>query len=407
MEKGENRPIPVLVDAIRTPLGKYGGNLSGVRSDDLLAILLQAMKERHPNLDIGIIDDIIIGCANQAGEDARNVARMAAIAAGYPFEVPAQTLNRLCGSSMQAVISAATLIQSGWGKIFLAGGVESMSRAPLVMAKSEKAFPFGSLTLYDTSLGWRFPNPKIEERIRPLTMGETAEELFTKFQISRKDQDRYAFQSHQRAIRARKDERFSHEVIPVHVQTKRETRIVTEDEGPREDTTLEQLAQLPSAFKKDGTVTAGNSCPMSDGAAVTLMMPEELARSVKFHSWFRLKSAAVTALHPDVMGLGPIESTRLALKRANLSLDEIGLIEINEAFAVQVLACVRELGMDENKVNVNGGAIALGHPLGCSGARIIGTLIHEMRRRNLKYGLASMCIGLGQGIATVWEKIDS
>ncbi|KAB2880829.1 thiolase family protein [bacterium] len=395
----------VLVDAIRTPMAKYGGALSTVRPDDMVAELLKSIMERNPKVDVNTIADIIIGCANQAGEDSRNVARMAAIIAGLPFEIPGQTVNRLCGSSMQAIITAVTTIQSGWGDVFLAGGVESMSRGPYVMPKPDKAFPFGSLPTYDTSLGWRFPNPKIEARVRPLNMGETAEEIYAKYKIPREEQDRYAVQSHRRAIAAWKNGVFSDYVIPVPIQTKGGVTMVDRDEGPRADSSLESLSKLRPAFRKDGTVTAGNSCPMSDGASMTLLMSENKAHELGYTSWFRLRSAAVSGLHPDIMGLGPVEATRKALALSNLSLKDLGLIEINEAFAVQALACIRELEFDETRVNVNGGAIALGHPLGCSGARIVGTLAHEMRKRDIRFGLAAMCIGVGQGIATVWEKV--
>lgn len=280
-----------------------------------------------------------------------------------------------------------------------------MSRGPYVMPKPDKAFPFGSLPTYDTSLGWRFPNPKIEARVRPLNMGETAEEIYAKYKIPREEQDRYAVQSHRRAIAAWKNGVFSDYVIPVPIQTKGGVTMVDRDEGPRADSSLESLSKLRPAFRKDGTVTAGNSCPMSDGASMTLVMSENKAHELGYTSWFRLRSAAVSGLHPDIMGLGPVEATRKALALSNLSLKDLGLIEINEAFAVQALACIRELEFDETRVNVNGGAIALGHPLGCSGARIVGTLAHEMRKRDIRFGLAAMCIGVGQGIATVWEKV--
>lgn len=395
----------VIVDAIRTPMGKYGGVLSSVRPDDLLANLLKTIMERNPKVDVNAITDIIAGCANQAGEDSRNVARMAAIIAGFPFEITGQTVNRLCGSSMQAVMTAATTIQSGWAEFILAGGVESMSRGPIAMPKPDKAFPFGSIPTYDTSLGWRFPNPKIEARVRPLSMGETAEEIYAKHKVPREEQDRYAAQSHQRAIAAWKDGKCSDFVIPVPVPVKGGTNMIDRDESPRADTTVETLSKLRPAFKKDGTVTAGNSCPMSDGASMTLMMSESKARDLGYSSWFKIRSAAVSGIHPDVMGLGPVEASRKAIALSGLAWKDIGLIEINEAFAVQALACIRELELDEARVNVNGGAIALGHPLGCSGARIIGTLAHEMRRRDIQFGLATMCIGVGQGIATVWEKV--
>jgi acetyl-CoA acyltransferase len=363
------------------------------------------MMERNPKVDVNTISDIIVGCANQSGEDGRNVARMAAIVAGFPFEIPGQTVNRLCGSSMQAVITAFDAIQSGWSEIILAGGVESMSRGAIAMPKPDKAFPFGSIPTYDTSLGWRFPNPKIEARIRLLNMGETAEEICAKFKISREEQDRYAVSSHKRAVEAWNSGAFSEYVIPVPVPAKGGTTNIDRDEGPRADTSIETLNKLRPAFRKEGTVTAGNSCPMSDGASLTLIMPEKKAREFGYTSLFRLRGVGVSGIHPDVMGLGPVEASRKALANAQLGWNDIGLIELNEAFAVQVLGCLQELGLSEERVNVNGGAIALGHPLGCSGARIIGALTHEMQRRNVQFGLATMCIGVGQGIATVWEKV--
>jgi acetyl-CoA acyltransferase len=387
-------------------MGRYGGALSGVRADDLMAILLKAMMVRNPKVDVNTISDIIIGCANQSGEDGRNVARMAAIVAGFPFEIPGQTVNRLCGSSMQAVITAFDAIQSGWSEIILAGGVESMSRGAISMPKPDKAFPFGSIPTYDTSLGWRFPNPKIEARIRLLNMGETAEEICAKFKIPREEQDRYAVSSHKRAVEAWNSGAFSEYVIPVPVSAKGGTTNIDRDEGPRADTSMETLSKLRPAFRKDGTVTAGNSCPMSDGASLTLIMPEKKARELGYTFLFRVRGVGVSGIHPDVMGLGPVEASRKALANAQLGWNDIGLIELNEAFAVQVLGCLQELGLGEERVNVNGGAIALGHPLGCSGARIIGALTHEMQRRKVQFGLATMCIGVGQGIATVWERVE-
>lgn len=395
----------VLVDSIRTPLGKYGGSLSSVRPDDLLALLLKAMVEKH-RLDAGGVEDFIAGCANQAGEDSRNVARMAWIAAGLPFDVPAQTVNRLCGSSMQAVINAALSIETGNGELFLAGGVESMSRGPWVIPKSERAFPFGNLKGYDSSLGWRFPNPAIHERVQPLSMGETAEAIFGKYRIPRDAQDAFALGSHRKAVAAWEEGLFAEEVVPVNVRGRKGVmQEIDHDEGPRADSSIEALSKLRPAFKKDGVVTAGNSCPMSDGAALCLLMTEEKARSAGHESRFRLAGHGLSGIHPDLMGLGPVEASRKALKRAGLKLSDIDVVEINEAFAVQVLACARELDLDPERVNANGGAIALGHPLGCSGARIIGTMMHQMKQQESRYGLATMCIGLGQGIATVWERI--
>jgi acetyl-CoA acetyltransferase family protein len=395
--------MAVVVDALRTPIGKLGGTLASVRPDDLLGHVVRAMAERHA---LESVDDVIAGCANQSGEDGRNVARMAVILAGLPLTVPAQTVNRLCGSSMQAIIAAAHALDGGCGDVILAGGVESMSRGAYAFAKAEKPFAFGNLKVYDTTLGWRFHNPKIHERVRPLSMGETAEEIFQTIPVSREEQDAFAFDSHQKALAAWKTGKFANEVVPVILPDKKGDRRIDRDEGPREDTTLEKLASLKPAFRSNGTVTAGNSCPLNDGASMTLMMTESEAERRGFKTGFRLKASGVTALHPDVMGLGPVEATRLALRRAGLSIDDLGLVELNEAFAIQALACMRELGLHADRVNVNGGAIAIGHPLGCSGARLVGTLVHEMRRRNVRYGLATMCIGVGQGIATIWEKVD-
>ncbi len=394
----------VVVDAIRTPFGKYGGVLSSVRPDDLMAHLLKILYGRH-RLQDHVVDDVVVGCTIQAGEDSRNVARMAVILAGMPFEVPAQTVNRLCGSSMQAIIAAAAAIEAGLGRIILAGGVESMSRGPWVFSKSERGFPFGNFTVYDSSLGWRFPNKRIESRIRPLSMGETAEEIFDRTGVSRMEQDEFALRSHQKAVAAWKDGVLGPEVVPVSVDTRQGSTVVEKDECPREDTSLEALAELKPAFRKDGSVTAGNSCPLNDGAALTLMMDEDEARRQGFTEYFRFRACAITGLHPDIMGLGPVEAAAQALQRAGLAMRDIDLVEINEAFAIQVLACARALQVPDDKLNVNGGAIAIGHPLGASGARIVGTLLREMRRREARYGLAAMCIGLGQGICTIWERV--
>ncbi len=398
---------PVIVDAIRTPLGKYGGVLSRVRPDDMMAHLLKAIVERN-NVRVTDIEDVIVGCANQAGEDSRNIARMAALIAGFPYEIPGQTINRLCGSSMQAVINACLEIQTGNGDLFLAGGAESMSRGPYVMAKAEQPYPFGSLTVYDSTIGWRFNNPKLMERIRPLSMGDTAEVLFESHQIPREEQDRYAVQSHHKAAKSYRDGKFKNEIIPITTFSKKSEAILTDrDEGPREDASLEKLSQLKPAFKKNGVITAGNSCPLSDGAALTLIMSEQKAQACGFKSYFKLIAHAVTGVHPDLMGMGPVRATQKALIRAGLTVNDLDLVEINEAFAVQVLACLRELKITESKVNQNGGAIALGHPLGCSGARIITTLIHEMKRSGGRIGLATMCVGLGQGIAVIVEQVNN
>ncbi len=394
----------VLIDAIRTPIGKIGGLLASVRPDDMMGHLLDTMAGHHDWLTTRC-DDILIGCANQAGEDGRNIARMAILNSRLPFEIPGQTINRLCGSSMQAVASAVMTIESGYAQTLLAGGVESMSRAPYAVAKSEKAFPNGPMTMFDTALGWRFINPHITQRVRPLSMGETAEEIFLQFGIGRDAQDEFAVNSHRKAIVAHNLGKWRDEIVPLIVKQGKNEITVETDECPRENASLESLAKLKPAFCKDGTVTAGNSCPMNDGASLLLITSADVARETGHREGFILRGYAVTGIHPDVMGLGPVEATRRALQHAQLSLNEIDLIEINEAFAIQVLACMQSLGLDHTRVNVNGGAIALGHPLGCSGARIIGTLTCEMKRRHVRYGLATMCIGLGQGIATIWERV--
>ncbi|MHA2609952.1 MAG: thiolase family protein [bacterium JZ-2024 1] len=395
----------VIVDGVRTPMGKHGGSLSLVRPDDLSALVIREIV-RRTGIEPKDVEDVIFGCANQAGEDNRNVARMALLLADFPPEVPGQTVNRLCGSSLQAIITACQAIQTGNGEVYIAGGVESMSRAPFVFAKPEKPFPWGNITVYDSTLGWRFVNPRMTQKYRPLSMGETAECLNEQFRIPREEQDVFALRSHQRAVQAWKSGIFSEEVVPVEVPQKKGPPIrVEKDEGPREDTSLEKLSQLPPVFKENGTITAGNSSPLSDGAAAVLIMEEERAKKMGFKPYFRLVASAVAGVHPDYMGLGPVPATRKALQRANLSLTDIDLVEINEAFAVQVLACCRELNLPLEKINPNGGAIALGHPLGCSGARIVTTLIHEMRRKNYRFGLTTMCIGVGQGIAAIWEKV--
>ncbi|MFN4182048.1 MAG: thiolase family protein [bacterium] len=395
----------VIVDGVRTPMGKHGGSLARVRPDDLSALVIQEII-RRTGVEPKEVEDVIFGCANQAGEDNRNVARMALLLADFPPEVPGQTVNRLCGSSLQAIITACQAIQTGNGEVYIAGGVESMSRAPFVFAKPEIPFPWGHITVYDSTIGWRFVNPKMTQKYRPLSMGETAECLNEKYRISREEQDLFALRSHQRAVQAWKSGIFAEEVVPVEVEQKKGPPIrVEKDEGPREDTSLEKLARLPPVFKENGTITAGNSSPLSDGASAVLIMEEARAKEMGFKPYFRLVASAVAGVHPDFMGLGPVPATRKALQRANLTLSDIDIVEINEAFAAQVLACCRELEMPLEKINPNGGAIALGHPLGCSGARIVTTLIHEMRRKDYRYGLTTMCIGVGQGIAAIWEKV--
>ncbi len=404
-------PTPVIVDAIRTPIGNLGGILAAVRPDDLAALVIRAIVERN-HLDPAQIEEVYFGCANQAGEDNRNIARMAGLLAGLPVEVAGVTFNRLCASGLTAVNMAARAIRVGEGEIFIAGGVESMSRAPYSIPKAEKAFPFGNLTAWDTALGWRYPNPRMVEMYGIESMGETAENIAEMTGITREEQDRFALRSHQRAIAAIDSGRFAEEIIPVPVpQPKGEPVLATTDERPRRDTTLEALARLKPAFRPGGTVTAGNSSGLNDGAAALLIMSEERARALGLRPLARILASAAAGVVPRLMGLGPVPATRKVLERAGVALNQIGLIEINEAFAVQTLAVIRELGLNEEIVNVNGGAIALGHPLGCSGARILTTLVHEMRRRASEmprpfYGLATLCVGVGQGEATLVEWVD-
>jgi 3-oxoadipyl-CoA thiolase len=395
----------VVVAAYRTPIGRYAGSLKDTRPDDLAAHVLRETVART-NLDPALVEDVILGCTNQAGEDNRNVARMAALLAELPIEVAGQTVNRLCGSGLQAVNLAAQAIWSGQGEVFLAGGTESMTRAPLVMAKPDAAFPRGDVNMHDTTIGWRFVNPRLAELHHPFSMGETAENVAERYGISRQDQDAFALRSQQSATRAIAEGRFKDEIVPVAIPQKRgEPLSFDTDEHPRGDTTLEKLGSLKPAFRKDGTVTAGNSSGINDGAAALLVMSATRARDLGYRPMARIVATAVAGVEPSCMGLGPIPATRKALARAGVDAQQIDLVELNEAFAVQSLACVRELGLNEARVNVNGGAIALGHPLGCSGARIMTTLLHEMRRRDSRYGLATMCIGVGQGIATVVESV--
>ena len=390
----------VILDAVRSPIGRLGGVLSGIRPDDLAAHLIKALCERN-SLDPGEICDVYLGCANQAGEDNRNIARMAVLLAGLPFEIPACTVNRLCGSGLEAVNLAAKCILAGEGDLYLAGGVESMSRAPWVIGKPGVPFQHGNITAYDTSLGWRFPNPGIEKRIPLLSMGETAENLAEKYKLSRVEQDGFAFESHKKAVRAR-DTVFTGEIIPVPVPAKKGPPVIVEkDEPPRADTSLEKLAALPAAFRKGGTVTGGNSSGLNDGAAFLVLASREKALALGKKPMARWLGSATAGLDPSCMGLGPVFSTRKLLARLGLSIEELDLIELNEAFAAQVLACARELKIPMDKLNPNGGAIALGHPLGSSGARILTTLLHEMKRRQARLGLATLCIGVGQGISTI------
>jgi 3-oxoadipyl-CoA thiolase len=398
-------PDAVIVAIARTPMGRYGGQLKDVRPDDLAAIALKAVCERA-GLEPADVDDVILGCANQAGEDNRNVARMALLLAGFPIEVPGQTVNRLCGSGMQATITAAREIQSGGAEVMIAGGVESMTRAPWVMPKPDSAFPRGQQTAYDTAIGWRLVNPKMAQLYGTLQMGETAERVAQKYEVSREDQDAFALRSHQRAVTAQKSGRLAEEIVPVDVaQRKGEALRVLEDEGPRPDSSLLALAKLRPAFSENGSVTAGNSSPLNDGATALVLMSDSEAKRRGLKPIARLVSAAAAGVHPDYMGIGPVPSSMKALDKAGLQASDMGLVELNEAFASQSLACVRLLGLDKEKVNVNGGAIALGHPLGSSGARLVGTLVREMAHRDVEYGLATMCIGVGQGIASIWQKV--
>ena len=393
----------VIVATARTPMGRFGGQLKDVRPDDLAALVIKEVVERA-GVPAGDVDDVVMGCANQAGEDNRNVARMGLLLAGLPVEVPGQTVNRLCGSGMQAAITAARDVQTGAADVVVAGGVESMTRAPWVMAKPDGAFPRGPQTVHDTALGWRLVNPRMAETYGTLQMGETAERVAAKYEIERQAQDEFALRSHQRAVAAQRSGRFDAEIVPVTVpQRKGDPLVLTADEGPRADSSLESLGRLRAAFQRDGTVTAGNASPLNDGAAALMVMSAEQARDRGLQPLARLVAAAAAGVHPDYMGIGPVPSTLKALERAGLQARDLGVVELNEAFAAQSVACVRLLGLDEEAVNVNGGAIALGHPLGCSGARLVGTLVHEMRRRQAEFGLATMCIGVGQGIASIWQ----
>jgi 3-oxoadipyl-CoA thiolase len=401
-------PTPVIVDTIRTPIGALGGVLARVRPDDMAALVLKTILERN-KLDPALVDEVILGCANQAGEDNRNVARMSLLLAGFPPNVPGVTVNRLCASGLAAVNIAARAIRAGEGDIFIAGGVESMSRAPYSLPKAEEGFGFGNLTAYDTALGWRYPNPKMKEMYGTDSMGETAENIAEqRSHLTRELQDRFSVRSHQRAISAIDSGKFAEEIIPVPVpQKKADSLIVTTDERPRRDTTMESLAKLKPAFKKEGgTVTAGNSSGLNDGAAAVLVMSEEKAVSMGLKPLARFVSAASAGVEPRIMGVGPVPAVKKALTRAGMTIKDIGLIELNEAFAVQSLAVMEDLTLDPEITNVNGGAIALGHPLGCSGARILTTLIHELgRRKNVKFGLATLCVGVGQGEATIVESL--
>ena len=402
-------PEAVIVAAVRTPIGAQGGVLAPVRPDDLAALVVGEVV-RRAGVDPAEVEEVYLGCANQAGEDNRNVARMAILLAGFPVEVAGVTFNRLCASGLQAVNAAYRAIKAGEGEVYVAGGVESMSRAPYSIPKAERAFPWGNLTAWDTTLGWRYPNPKIEARYGIDSMGETAENVYEQTRsITREEQDAFALESHRRAVAAQDSARFAEEIVPVALpQRKGDPVTVSTDERPRRDTTLESLSKLKPAFREAGTVTAGNSSGINDGAAALLLMSDARAASLGIRPMARIVAAAAAGVEPRLMGLGPIPATRKALARAGLTIERIGLVELNEAFAVQSLAVMRELGLRHEITNVNGGAIALGHPLGCSGARILTTLLHEMRRRaptekRPYYGLATLCVGVGQGEATIVE----
>ncbi|KAA3645437.1 MAG: acetyl-CoA C-acetyltransferase [Chloroflexi bacterium] len=401
-------PEAVIVDAVRTPIGALGGILASVRPDDMGALVLQALIERN-SFDPALVEEVYMGCANQAGEDNRNVARMSTLLAGFPVEVAAVTFNRLCASGLNAVNQAARAIKVGEGDVYIASGVESMSRAPYSVPKAERGFAWGNQTMWDTTLGWRYPNQKLKDMYENESMGETAENVYDVQPISREEQDAFALQSHQRAVDAIDSGRFADELVPVTIpQRKGDPVVVDTDERPRRDSSMEALGKLGPAFRKDGTVTAGNSSGLNDGASAVLLMSDAKAEELGMKPQARIVSSAAAGVNPRTMGLGPVPATRKALQRAGLSIEDIGLVELNEAFAVQSLAVIQELGLSQEITNVNGGAIALGHPLGCSGARILTTLVHEMRRRAENeprpyYGLATLCVGVGQGEATIIE----
>lgn len=392
-----------IVHAKRTPIGSFGGALSNVRVDDLLAELFKdyAKSAKH---DLKEISDTIIGCANQAGEDNRNLARMSLLLAGYPYEVTGTTINRLCGSSLDAVIDAHSRIAAGMGDCFIAGGGESMSRAPYVMSKSNSSFDRAQ-KIWDTSIGWRFENPKMAERFPLIGMGETAEEVQKVHGISREDQDKYALSSHQKAIKAQQEGKFKDEIVPITIESKKGSVTVDTDEGPRADTSLEKLAKLKPAFRKGGTVTAGNSSSINDGASMVVICSEEFLKKHNLKPIAKITGGAVHGLHPSVMGLGPVGAVKNLCQRFNHKISDFDIIELNEAFAAQALGCIKELELDNSKINKNGGSIAIGHPLGASGTRILTTMLHQMKNDpSLKKGLASMCIGVGQGIALSVER---
>ena len=397
---------PWIVAAARTPIGRYGGALASVRPDDLAAAVLRAVVDRA-GVDPALVEDVILGCANQAGEDNRNVARMALLLAGFPVEVAGLTVNRLCGSGLQAINSAAHAIQVDDGDVFIGGGVESMTRAPYIMAKPEAAWDRGPRELHDSTLGWRFVNPRLAATHYPYSMGETAENVAERWAVPRDRQDAFALASHRNAVAAIERGAFDGQIVPVSVpQKKGDPIVVTRDEHPRADSTIEALARLRPAFREGGTVTAGNSSGINDGASAVLLVEADRARELGLKPLARVVSTAVAGIDPAIMGAGPIPAVRKALGRAGLTPADLDLVELNEAFASQSVACIDELGLDPERVNVNGGAIALGHPLGMSGGRLVTMLVHELAARHGRYGLATMCIGVGQGIATVIERIE-
>ena len=399
-------PEALIIDAVRTPMGRYRGVLAGVRPDDLAAHAIAAAVERT-GIDPARVEDIYWGAANQAGEDNRDVARMAGLLAGLPVEVPGVTVNRLCASGLEAVNQASRALRLGEGKLYLAGGSESMSRAPWVVPKPDAGLPRGEQTMYDTALGWRLINPRLAERYSTEAMGETAENVAGRYGISREAQDRYALRSHQRAMGAQTEGRLTEQLVSIEAPSLngRDPITVDADEGPRSDTSLEKLARLRPIFREGGTVTAGNASPLNDGAACLVLASEDVVEELGVQPLARVVAIGVAGVDPAYMGIGPVPAIRRALDAAGLTLDHIDLIEINEAFAAQVLACVQELGIEEERLNVNGGAVALGHPLGCSGARILTSLVWELRRRDGRYGIASLCVGVGQGVATVVERV--
>ena len=396
------RPVYV-IDAVRTPIGRYGGALSSIRPDDLLAYIIKALLKRNESIDINAIEDVIAGAANQAGEDNRNVARMAALLAGLPVTVPGNTVNRLCASGLQAVMDGARQIMCGDAEMIIACGVESMTRAPFVIGKSETAFGRSS-EMHDTTMGWRFINKNLSALHYPFGMGETAENVAKQWKVSREEQDEFAFASQQKYAAAKAANKWDDEIAAVELNNKGLISWVMNDEHPRESS-LEKLATLKPAFMKEGTVTAGNSSGINDGSAAMLLVSEEAVKKYGLRPMAKVVSMAVAGVDPAIMGIGPVPATQKALGRAGLKMDDIGLVELNEAFASQSIACIRDLNLDSKKVNVNGGAIALGHPLGCSGVRIATTLLHEMRREDIQYGLATMCVGVGQGAAVIFEKV--